>query len=129
MQGTKDMNQATKSSNLFHIYFDQIEKTLAEANETLINEVQAHIDKVHLINSKIINNESVSEIKNILDETLDLIKKVSSARLNDGRPFSDATKKVESWFKPHEEILKDVRAALVERLDEYVQRLSTKDYK
>ena len=112
-------------SNLFKIDFDAIERVLADANAQLIDRVKYTIRKIESLPSEAHTKADIENVKIVLGEIRQLSKDVRKARLSDGRPFSEATKRVKKWFASWETTLSSIDATLSQNLEEAAKRASS----
>ncbi|GIR87336.1 MAG: hypothetical protein CM15mP86_07950 [Gammaproteobacteria bacterium] len=55
---------------------------------------------------------------------------MSASRLEDGRPFTNATKLVKEWFRDHEDYLNSKTKSLIKKLTDFAikqQKVEVKD--
>ena len=95
------------NNNLFNIDIDSIESVLAEANTDLLEKHANLLNKISEIPSEISNPNEVESVQNLLTEMKSVGKQWSKTRLEDGKPFTDATKIVKKWFGHYEDYLKN----------------------
>lgn len=111
------------NTNLFSIDYDIVKSTLLQANEALINKVNDYL-KQSANYTTLDNNLAAEELKEYLIGLRSLAREVSSARLSDGRPFTDAVKVIQEWFGVTEAKLKEQDRKLSRLLSKYTSDLS-----
>ena len=95
----------SSNSNLFSLNYDQILETINDANSNLLSRVNDVLETSQIkLDQEIISNELAESLKDFLKKLRQLQKDLSSARLSDGRPFTDATKKIKIFFQNTKEI-------------------------
>ena len=109
------------NSNLFSIDFDAIDKVLEEANQDLITKNDILINDSEKFHNEIKTNEDANSLKSFIQRLRIQIKETSKARLSDGRPFSEAEKRVKSWFNKSEDKLKKIDKTLSNSLASYAR--------
>lgn len=117
------MAQKHSKSNLFSIDFAAIEKLLEDANQPLLSNAEELITKAQAYPDRISSNAEAEELKFFLKKLRSQNKDVASARLSDGRPFSDASKVVKKWFGKTEDRLKAADKRISRVLSSYVSAL------
>ena len=81
-------------SNLFKVNLDEIIKVLEEANKPIINKYDTLNDEAKTVLSiPIKDNAQAEKYNRFLGKIRSFRKEINSTRLNDGRPFTNATKK------------------------------------
>ena len=110
---------ARYESNLFAIDMSAIEEVLLEANSALIERVSVEIARVAGMFSQG-QNPNLKDAVNQYGRLQGIHKEVSAARLSDGRPFSEASKRVKDWFNDFEDQLKASETRLKQIIDEVV---------
>lgn len=93
-------------SNLFSINLDEIEDIITDANAELLKQFEDMQNKIITIPEKISNENQSKEAKKTLSELKVIMSDFKKARLDDGRPFTDASKIVKNWFNDRENQLK-----------------------
>ncbi|MFT3688110.1 hypothetical protein [Paenirhodobacter sp.] len=111
------MAREHRGNNLFSLDLEAIERVLSDANAGLVEEVRAHLDRHQSLLQGGPSPESAAALHQFREETKALLKKVGKVRLQDGRPFTDATKTIKAWFDGLERDLKRADAELRDRLD------------
>jgi len=116
-------SRKTKNSNLFNINFDTIEASLADANSKLVGETESLLLSANQLPEQVGNNEEADDLKKFIQKLRNQIKEVASARLSDGRPFSEAKNVIKHWFLNTEDELKAKNKTLSERLVKYTSQI------
>ena len=117
----------SSNSNLFSLNYDQILETINDANSNLLSQVNDVLETSQIkLDQEIISNELAESLKDFLKKLRQLQKDLSSARLSDGRPFTDATKKIKNFFSKYERDLKDMDQRLSTKLSSYSRTLLEK---
>ena len=109
----------TRSSNLFHIDLDIVEKTLADANAPLLNKAEEMLDEAGRFSDNLTSLEDAERLKVFIKTLRSQTREVSNARLSDGRPFTDAAGFVKEWFGKTENKLKAANKRLSAILSSY----------
>ena len=119
-----------QNRNLFHIELENIKPLLADANRDLISKHAALVEKISGIPDEIGNEEEANLIKDLLKEINFLKKEWSASRLEDGRPFTNATKLVKEWFRDYEDYLNSKTKIVNQKLTDFAikqQKVEVKD--
>lgn len=107
-------------SNLFKVNLDEIIKVLEEANKPIIKKYNTLNDEAKTkLENPIDNNTQAEEYNFFLVKIRKFIREINSTRLNDGRPFTNATKKIKEWFDQYNNEIKDIEEQLSSRLSAY----------
>lgn len=93
-------------SNLFSINLDEIENIITDANIELLKQFEILQNKFIAIPKQISNQNENKEAKKIITELKGIMSDFKKARLEDGRPFTEATKIIKNWFNIRENELK-----------------------
>ena len=109
----------TRSSNLFHIDLDVVEKSLADANASLLESAEAMIKEANRFSDHLTNVEDAERLKTFVKTLRAQQREIRSARLSDGRPFTDAAGFVKEWFGKTENKLKAADTRLSTILRDY----------
>ena len=107
-------------SNLFSVNLDEIENIITDANSELLKQFEDLQEKITTIPEKISNENENKEAKKILSELKILISDFKKARLDDGRPFSDASKIIKNWFNDREQKLKTNLNSLNKKISDFL---------
>lgn len=105
------------ASNLFAIDLAAIEDVLRDANSALTDKVESEVVRAEEMFSD-------GKYPNLQDAVAQygrlkgIHKEVSAARLTDGRPFSDASKKVKDWFNTFENRLDEMEVRIKAIIDQ-----------
>ena len=97
-----------RNSNLFSIDLDGIVAVLADANGPLINKAEEMLGVASRFSDAVQSVDEAEQLKAFLKSLRAQTRDVSSARLSDGRPFTDAAAVVKAWFGKTENRLKAV---------------------
>ena len=96
----------TRSSNLFHIDLDAVEKDLADANAPLLDKAKEVLDAAGKFSDNLTSLEDAERLRVFIKTLRSQTREISNARLSDGRPFTDAAGFVKEWFGKTENKLK-----------------------
>lgn len=110
----------TRSSNLFHIDLEVVEKYLADANEPLLNKAEKVLEEVGEFPDELTSFKDAERLRIFIKTLRSQMYEISNARLSDGRPFTDAAGFVKEWFGKTEDKLKAADKRLSEILASYV---------
>lgn len=102
-------------SNLFHVDIEKLEQLLAEANDPLVQTAMTSAQRLHafLKETPPPNDERLSRAKS---EISSKAKDLRANRLGDAKPFKEAVKCVEAYFKPVETAIAHAQKALTEEI-------------
>lgn len=107
-------------SNLFKVNLDEIIKVLEEANKPIINKYDTLNDEAKTVLSiPIKDNVQAEKYNRFLGKIRRFRKEINSTRLNDGRPFTNATKKIKEWFDHYNDGIKSIDEQLSSMLSNY----------
>ena len=109
----------SRGSNLFSIDLEAIEAVLADANATLIQKAENLIAESSSFGGEISDIDQAEKLRKFIKVLRSQTKEVSNARLNDGRPFTDAANVVKTWFGRTENKLKTTEKQLSRLLANY----------
>ena len=107
-------------SNLFQVNLDEIIKVLEEANKPIVNKYDTLNDEAKTVLSiPIKDNAQAEKYNRFLGKIRSFKKEINSTRLNDGRPFTNATKKIKEWFDHYNDGIKSIEEQLSSMLSNY----------
>lgn len=116
------VNNST-DSNLFSINLDEIENIITDANIELLKKFDDLQNKLSSLPEKISNEDENKEAKKIISNIKAIMSDFKNARLQDGRPFTDATKIIKNWFNLREYELKKNLNNLNNRVSDFLLNL------
>jgi hypothetical protein len=108
------------NSNLFSIDLDEIENIITDANIELLKQFEILQNKLIAIPKQISNQNENKEAKKIITELKDIMSDFKKARLEDGRPFTEATKIIKNWFNIREYELKTSLKDLNKKVSDFL---------
>jgi len=108
------------NSNLFSIDLDEIENIITDANIQLLKQFEILQNKLIAIPKQISNQNENKEAKKIIIELKDIMSDFKKARLEDGRPFTEATKIIKNWFNIREYELKTSLKDLNKKVSDFL---------
>ena len=117
------MPRKHKDNNLFTIDLEAIERVLEDANSPMLSQAEQIISKAIEYPNEINENAEAEELKSFLAQLRLQTKRVTQARLSDGRPFSDASQVVKAWFGKTEDRLKTADKRISNILSQYASAL------
>ena len=107
-------------SNLFSINLEEIENIITDANIELLKKFDELMSKFNSIPEKITNEDQNKQAKQIVSDIKAIMNDFKKARLQDGRPFTDATKIIKNWFNLREYELKKNLNDLNNRVSDFL---------
>jgi len=120
--------EGSNSNRLIGLNFDQILDEIRDANTDLLSQVTEALEASQKKLEEEINSKFGAEnLRNFLEQIKKLQKELQTARLNDGRPFTDAAKKIKTFFEEYENKLKSLDRSLTNKLSSYMLSLEEKE--
>lgn len=114
------MSKKNIDSNLFKIDIKTVEKILKEANVGLIEESERLIKEAENF-PDILDSEVDLQKFRIFIQELNVHKKdLAQSRLSDSKPFSNATKRIKSWYEKVEKEIKSIEIDFSKRINTFI---------
>jgi hypothetical protein len=118
----QDMVKKRPGRNLFAIDYASIDSTLTEANRILLDRRDVLMTDFGLLPESLQTTPDIDVAQDFAKKINELLDEAKRARLDDGRPFTEASKTVKGFFDRIDGPLKAILAELTSRITDAAKR-------
>ena len=122
-------NKSKSNKTLFNVDFEAIKLTLSSANYLLVEKSKALIDSYEKLPTTIGSSNDLTSYKEYVRDSDNFSKESRSQRLSNSKPFRDATKVVNDFFKTIDDPIERELRVVKERINKKMREEYEKQQK